>query len=65
MISFAVFALFLVFAVGSLVIWPILLHPTLPPARKWALSAIAALVIVPGGLLLYAWLGVPQMAVLN
>lgn len=60
---FAFFALYLTFAVSALVVWPVLLHPTLSPKRKIAYSLAAFMLLVPGGLLLYALLGTPEMAV--
>ncbi len=42
--------------------WPVMLHPTLPAKRKIIISLLAFFILVPGGLLLYAWLGVPTMA---
>jgi len=62
MVEFAVFALYLCFSVSVLVIWPILLHPSMPSKRKIIISLAAFFLLVPGGLLLYAWLGVPTMA---
>lgn len=62
MIEFICFGLFIITGVFLLVIWPILLHPTLPRARKWQISLLSFVVLVPGGLALYLWLGVPQMA---
>jgi hypothetical protein len=64
MILFIAFALFLSIAVASLIIWPLMKHPTLPPKQKRRLSLIAFVVLVPLGLLLYAWVGVPQMGAL-
>lgn len=65
MMQLALFGLFLLAAVVLLVIAPILMHPTLPSRSKWALCGVALLVLVPGGIALYAWLGVPQMAALS
>lgn len=62
MVEFAVFALYLCFSVTVLVMWPVMLHPTLPAKRKIIISLLAFFILVPGGLLLYAWLGVPTMA---
>lgn len=56
------FGLFITFGVACLVVWPVLLHPTLPLRKKLWLSIIAFLVLVPLGVGLYAWLGVPEMA---
>jgi len=62
MLEFILFGLFITLGVASLVIWPILLHPTLPPRKKIIASVMAFAILVPLGLLLYAWLGVPAMA---
>lgn len=62
MIELLFFGLFILVGVFLLVIWPIMLHPTLPYRRKWMLSLLAFFVLVPGGIALYLWLGVPQMA---
>jgi hypothetical protein len=58
------FGLFILFGVCLLVVWPIMLLPTLPARRKLVLSLIAIFVLVPGSIALYAWLGVPPMAAL-
>jgi len=42
-----------------------MMHPTLDGKRKILISLIGFVVFVPGGLLLYSWFGVPQMAVGN
>ena len=55
-------SLFMLAGVFFLVVFPIMLHPTLPYGRKWLLSLLAFFVLVPGGIALYLWLGVPQMA---
>lgn len=62
MILFFGFCLFLLTGVCSLVIWPIMMHPTLPQKRKWQFSIIAFVLLVPLGIALYWWLGVPQIA---
>lgn len=62
MTQLAGFGLFIIVAVFCLVIWPIMLLPSLPPKRKWLLCIIAFIVLVPGGIALYWWLGVPEMA---
>lgn len=62
MIELLGFGLFILFGVGTLVIWPVMLHPTLPPRKKILLSLAAFIVLVPLGIALYLWLGVPQMA---
>ena len=65
MTHFMAFALYLCISVNLLVIWPLMMHPTLDIKRKILISLIAFVVFVPGGLLLYSWFGVPQMAVGN
>lgn len=62
MVELLGFGLFILFGVVCLVVWPILLHPTLPFAKKLWLSIAAFVILVPLGVALYAWLGVPQMA---
>ncbi len=62
MIKFILFALYLCVSVFLLVFVPVMMHPTLPPKRKIAISGLAFFVLVPVGLVLYAWLGVPQLA---
>lgn len=62
MVEFLVFSLFILCGVALLVIWPILLHPTLPPRKKWIASLLAVLVLVPLSGALYLWLGVPPLA---
>lgn len=62
MIELMAFGLFIAFGVMCLVIWPVMLHPTLPVRKKMLLSLGAFFVLVPLGIVLYLWLGVPQMA---
>lgn len=64
MTPFYLFSAFLFAAVCLLVIWPIFLHPTLPRRRKLVMASVLFLLLVPGGIALYAWLGVPTMAAL-
>lgn len=61
--EFIIFALFLCFAAFCLIVWPLLLHPTLPLKRKIILTVLTFVLLVPVALLLYTWLGVPQLAV--
>lgn len=61
MIMFAAFALFLMVSAFLLVAVPVLLHPTLPRGKKMRLLAVCFLLVVPGAIALYAWLGVPAM----
>lgn len=62
MIDVLAFGLFILFGVSALVIWPIMLHPTLPVRKKILLSLAAFIVLVPAGIALYLWLGAPPMA---
>ena len=62
MTKFIAFALYLCISATILIVWPVMLHPTLPMKRKILLSLGAFFVLVPVGMALYAWLGVPQMA---
>ena len=62
MAKFILFALYVCLGVALLVIWPVMAHPTLPQKRKLLLSGLAFLILVPGALVLYAWVGVPQLA---
>lgn len=63
MTEFVAFALYLCLSVMLLVAVPVLMHPTLPMKRKLLICVISFVVLVPGGLALYAVLGAPQMAV--
>lgn len=65
MTHFTAFALFLCMSVTLLLVWPIMLHATLDRKRRILISLVTFVIIVPGGLALYGWLGVPQMAVGN
>ncbi len=62
MLNFVVFALYLCFGVVTLIVWPVMLHPTLPARRKLLINGLFFVIIVPIGLVLYAYLGVPKMA---
>jgi hypothetical protein len=62
MIKFIVFAFYLCISVTLLVVLPVLMHPTLGGKRKLLISLVAFIVFVPGGLLIYSWLGVPELA---
>ena len=62
MAKFTIFALYLCIGVTFLIIFPLMMHPTLSGQRKLWWSIAAFLILVPGGLALYAWVGVPQMA---
>ena len=63
MVNFIIFALYLAGGAALLIIWPIMLLPTLSLKRKILLSVLTFVLLVPVGLGLYAWLGVPQLAV--
>lgn len=64
MIDFIAFALYLTVATFLLVFVPVMLHPTLKLRRKLLLLIAGFVFIVPGGLALYATLGVPPMGAL-
>ena len=63
MSPFFLIALTLCSCVTFLVVWPLMGHPTLPVKRRILLSVLVFFVLVPVALMLYIWLGVPQMAV--
>lgn len=63
MTQFAVFALYLCVSALLLVAFPVMMHPTLSMPRKIILCSVAFFVLVPGALALYAWLGIPQLAI--
>lgn len=63
MTQFIGFAFYLCLSALLLIVTPVLMHPTLPMKRKILITAFAFLVLVPAGLGLYAWLGVPSMGV--
>jgi len=65
MTQFAAFALFLCISVTLLLVWPIMRHATLDRKPRLLISLVTFVILVPGGLALYGWLGVPQMAVGN
>lgn len=62
MIDLLVFGLFVMFGVACLIVVPLMMHPTLGLRAKLWLSIAALFVLVPLGITLYLWLGVPQMA---
>lgn len=62
MIELFMFSGWILLGVCCLVIWPVMIHPTLPAKRKIILSVAAFIVLVPLGIGLYVWLGVPAMA---
>jgi hypothetical protein len=62
MTKFTLFALYLCLSASLLIIWPLMMHPTLPRKRKIILSLLTFFVLVPIGIVLYAILGVPQLA---
>lgn len=65
MVDLILFAGWILLGVCCLVIWPIMIHPTLPVKRKLVLGIVSFVVLVPLGIGLYLWLGVPQMADLS
>lgn len=62
MVPFFAFALYLCFGAMTLIVWPLMLHPTLPMRRKLLISSVIFLLLVPVSLILYTWLGMPMMA---
>ena len=62
MSEFVALAFYLCIGVFILIIFPLMMHPTLPIMRKMLISFVAFFVLIPLGLALYGWLGVPQMA---
>lgn len=60
---FFLIALMFCCSVAFLIIWPLMLHPSLSRKHRILLSALIFFLLVPLALMLYAWLGVPQMAV--
>lgn len=63
MTDFAVFALYLCFSVTILVVAPVMMHPTLPARRKLIIGIASFIILVPLGLVLYAFVGAPKMSV--
>lgn len=63
MSDFIFFALYLCFGVSTLVIVPVMMVPGLALKRKLLISALSFLLLVPGGLIIYDYVGAPQMAV--
>lgn len=64
MLGWFLFCTVFTLLLSLLIIWPLAKHPTLPAAKKWLLSGVIFLVLVPGGLALYSWVGMPPMALL-
>jgi hypothetical protein len=64
MIMWLTVCIALVLLTSSLVLLPLMRHPTLPRRKKWLFCSVIFFVIVPGGLLLYSWVGMPMMAML-
>lgn len=62
MIEFIAFALYICVSCLFAVMAPIMMVPNLPMRRKLWISAIGFLIFVPFSLLLYYWLGAPQLA---
>jgi hypothetical protein len=62
MMKLIAFAFYLCVSTMLLIVVPVMMHPTLPAKRKMLICIVSFLVFVPGGVALYAWLGVPQMA---
>ena len=62
MSQFFAIALYLCVSVALLVLWPLFRHSTLPKRHKWLIGIVSFLFFVPGGLLLYGFIGAPQLA---
>lgn len=45
----------------ALLVWPLARHSSLPRRKKWLLSGIIFIVLVPAGVALYLWVGMPPM----
>lgn len=63
MTQFIAFAFYLCLSAMLLIVTPVMMHPTLPMKRKVLIAVFSFFVLVPVGLALYAYLGVPKMAV--
>jgi uncharacterized membrane protein YdjX (TVP38/TMEM64 family) len=62
MMEFVAFAFYVCISCCLLVIAPVMMIPALPMKRKLLISFIGILIFVPFALVLYSWLGAPQMA---
>lgn len=62
MTEFIVFALYICVSIFLLIVAPVMMVPGLPPRRKLLICGISFVVLVPSALLLYAWIGTPQLA---
>jgi hypothetical protein len=62
MIEFAIFALYLCLSSFLIIIIPVMMVPGLSMKRKLLISFIGFVVFIPCSLLLYMWLGAPQLA---
>ncbi len=49
---------------STVLIVPVCRHATLPRRKKFVLSLTIFITLVPIGLLVYAWVGIPPMAML-
>ena len=65
MTHFTAFAIFLCLSATLLLVLPVMRHSTLDRKRRLLISLVTFVVFIPGGLALYGWMGVPQMAVGN
>lgn len=61
MTQFIAFALYLCLGTLLLIFVPVMMAPGLSGKRKLLICAVGFLILVPGGLALYAYLGVPPM----
>ncbi|MBX9725689.1 MAG: hypothetical protein K2X09_00360 [Rickettsiales bacterium] len=62
MIEFIVFAFYILISSVLLIIVPVMMLPGMPIKRKLLICGIGFLIFVPFSLLLYSWLGTPQLA---
>lgn len=65
MTSFLAFALYLCFGTLTLLVVPVMMAPGLKARHKLLICLVGFLVVVPGGLVLYALLGAPPMAAIS
>ncbi len=62
MILWLIFCLVFLLILTTLVLAPLARHPSLPRRKKWLFCVLIFLILVPGGLALYGWVGMPPMA---
>jgi hypothetical protein len=62
MTQFLAFALYICLGACLLIVLPVLMMPGMSMRNKLLICSITFIVLVPGGLALYAYLGAPPMA---